>query len=252
MRASLELPNSRVLIEAALTGLVAVNEVLIQTGVVPPSPLDAGVRYKREGSGLEDWNNAYKVTKLGWGDCEDLAAWECAGIRLDGDDGAHCIIVPTGPRTWHCVVVLSNGEIIDVCPELGMHPSKAGTHAPISTEGVGALEWYQAPRANEYIGAGVATAVTAAPRRPAWGKRTLKMKSTALSQRALQASPSSAMMRTTPTTTDPNQMPPGTMPTSSPPGSSAPSAEQVPMPMMEDEEYDEEMEDDEIDEDGAA
>lgn len=135
MRATLFLPPSRVLIEAALTGLVAANRVLIQTGIVPPSPLDSRVRYKREASGLEEWNIASQCVKLGYGDCEDLNGWECARIQLEEDPDAHAIIVKTGPRTYHCVTELSSGEIVDVCPELGMRP-----HHSLSMSGLPWLE----------------------------------------------------------------------------------------------------------------
>lgn len=126
MRATLFLPPSVVLIEAALQGLVAANRVLIQAGVVPPSPLDADVRYKREGSGLEEWKTAADVLKSGVGDCEDLNCWECAAIQLDGDSGAIAKLIRTGKKRLHCVVELSSGEIVDVCPDLGMKTSQAG------------------------------------------------------------------------------------------------------------------------------
>lgn len=120
MRACLHLPPSIALIEAALQGLVAANKVLIETGVIPISPLDAGVRYQAEDSGFEDWNIGSRVVSLGHGDCEDLNGWECAGIQLEEDPDAQLIIVRTGRRRFHAVVELSSGEIVDVCPELGM------------------------------------------------------------------------------------------------------------------------------------
>lgn len=120
MRATLNLPPSVRLIEAALEGLVQVNRVLIETGVVPPSPLDSDVRYKRERSGLEEWDNAITCLRRKWGDCEDLNAWECARINLDEDPEAVCTIIQTGPRLFHCVVRMSDGSIRDVCPALGM------------------------------------------------------------------------------------------------------------------------------------
>jgi hypothetical protein len=100
--------------------LVQVNRVLIETGVVPPSPLDTSVRYKRERSGLEEWDNAKTCIERGWGDCEDLAAWECAGINLDEDPEAICVLIRTGPKLFHCVVMMSDGTLRDICPDLGM------------------------------------------------------------------------------------------------------------------------------------
>lgn len=121
MRATLALPPSVAILEAALEGLTQANVVLIQAGTVPTSPLDAGVRYQRERSGFEEWNIATRVMKLGWGDCEDLASWQAAGHIADGsDEGARVAILRTGRRTFHAVCALSDGTIEDVCPELGM------------------------------------------------------------------------------------------------------------------------------------
>lgn len=120
MRAILNLPPSVRLIEAALEGLVQVNRVLIETGVVPPSPLDAGVRYKRERSGLEEWDNALTCIKRGWGDCEDLNGWECARINIDEDPEAICQLLQTGRKMFHCIILMSDGTLRDICPDLGM------------------------------------------------------------------------------------------------------------------------------------
>ena len=128
MKATMELPASVAVIEAALEGLVGANMVLIAEGLVPLSPVDAGVRYKKEPSGFEEWNIATKVVKLGHGDCEDLAAWECAGIRMTQDPGAMVIIEPVGTSSnYHATVLLSSGQRIDVCRELGMGAHPPGT-----------------------------------------------------------------------------------------------------------------------------
>jgi len=120
MRATLNLPPSVRLIEAGLEGLVQVNRVLIETGVVPPSPLDAGVRYKRERSGLEEWDNAVTCIKRKWCDCEDLNSWECARINIEEDEWAVCTLIQTGPKLFHCVIRMSDGSLRDICPDLGM------------------------------------------------------------------------------------------------------------------------------------
>lgn len=234
MKASLTLPPSQALIEAALTGLVAVNEVLIQAGVVPPSPLQAGVRYQRERSGLEDWNSALEVIKQKWGDCEDLNAWECARLRVDGDDDAHCIIIRTGPRCYHCVAVTGDGQVVDVCPALGMR--KAGTQA-----GVSGLAWLEAPRWNEQIGAGAATF---AARAPTWKapKKSFRTAVRTVSQRAMTSSRPAATAQASQSFATPTTLPPGTMPTSqSQPTPTMTNPE--PMQTEEDGDVEEEMED---------
>lgn len=122
MRATVRLPGSVAIIEAMLDGLVQCNVLLIDTGVVPASPLDANVRYQREASGLEEWNMSIYVVRIGWGDCEDLACWEAAGMRVTGEDpDARAALIQTGKHLYHCVVELSDGSYRDVCPALGMH-----------------------------------------------------------------------------------------------------------------------------------
>lgn len=111
------------LIEAALEGLVQADQLLIRCGIVPPSPIDARVRYKLEPPGEEDWKLACLVIRDGWGDCEDLNGWECAGIRESGyDPGARVRVIRTGATKLHAICQLSDGSIVDVCPALGMRP----------------------------------------------------------------------------------------------------------------------------------
>jgi hypothetical protein len=122
MKATLNLPGDPELLTAALEGLVAVNCLLIERGEVPADPREAGVVYRKEGTGLEEWNNAMLVIQKGEGDCEDLASWEAARMRTSGEDeGARVIIIEPGrPGRYHAVVERSDGEIVDVCLELGM------------------------------------------------------------------------------------------------------------------------------------
>lgn len=54
MIATLRLPDVPAVIEAALEGLVLADMVLIESGLLPPFPHDAGVIYKLEGPGEED------------------------------------------------------------------------------------------------------------------------------------------------------------------------------------------------------
>lgn len=123
MKATLILPSNVAVLEGALEGLVCADVALMEMGVVPSSPLDddAHVRYQREQSGYEDWAIASRVMSLGYGDCEDLASWEAAGYRFTGEDeGARAVLYKSGPNMYHCVCLLSSGEIVDVCPALGM------------------------------------------------------------------------------------------------------------------------------------
>jgi hypothetical protein len=130
MRATVELPPSVAIVESLLEGFVQANVLLIESGLVPPSPLDANVRYQREASGFEEWQLAMYVVRSGRGDCEDLNGWAAAYRRTTDDPGARAILYRTGPHLFHCVCLLSSGEIYDVCPTLGMKTSSSNHRLP--------------------------------------------------------------------------------------------------------------------------
>jgi hypothetical protein len=119
--ATLRLPPNAAIIEAALEGLVRVNLVLMETGVIPPFPHETDVIYRLEPEGEEDWKHGSNAIRDGWADCEDLAAWCVAGLRFSGEDeAARCAILRTGPTNMHCVVLMSDGRIWDPSMDLGM------------------------------------------------------------------------------------------------------------------------------------
>jgi hypothetical protein len=125
-------PLSIPVLEAFLEGLVESNRLLIEAGRVPPSPLDAGVKYVREERGLEEWRHALEVLRHGAGDCEDLNGWLAGGYRATGTDPyARARVLQAGRGKFHAVCELSDGAIIDVCPPLGMEvPAEVGFRLP--------------------------------------------------------------------------------------------------------------------------
>jgi hypothetical protein len=118
MLASLRIPPVVQAIAAACEGLVRMNQVLMRMSDVPPIR-DAGVFFREERAGREDWDNCLIVLARGWGDCEDLASWYCAELRESGEDpGAEVVIQQTGPAKLHAVVRRASGDIDDICWEL--------------------------------------------------------------------------------------------------------------------------------------
>ena len=107
----------------ALAALTALNIALMR--LYPLAPLyKTGVRYQREGrksSGTyrERWLCAHEVLRKGIGDCEDLASWRAAELRLHARERATAIALPTSIG-WHIVVRRSNGQIEDPSRKLGM------------------------------------------------------------------------------------------------------------------------------------
>lgn len=86
-----------------------------KTGKFPPPLYKTGVRYQRE-DGTENWQDVFRTLELGYGDCEDLAAYRVAELRVmynrsakpfvtykTGPDGAyhyHAILMVKGPDGW--------------------------------------------------------------------------------------------------------------------------------------------------------
>lgn len=123
MKISSEVPDVASVCEALLEGFIQAAQVLIRAGVVPAFPRDAGVIYKMEPVGEEDWKLPHNVMRDGWGDCEDLALWEAAGMRETGqDDGARVRIVRIGAGKLHAIVMLSDGKVLD--PSLELDPKR--------------------------------------------------------------------------------------------------------------------------------
>ncbi len=130
-------------LQILLEGLTKVNEYHIRRSLVQGVPIPplyvSGVIYKEEKPGHEDWPDVIRVLKNGWGDCEDLAAWRAAELRVFGIPADPVIkwqwiprdkmiqagypkhLVP-GKGVWlvHCLVRYPDGTIEDPSKMLGM------------------------------------------------------------------------------------------------------------------------------------
>jgi len=125
MRIAVAVPEPHVsapVLNAALEGVTRLDEALIQEGSVPQfrQAVD-DVRWKPEPPGGEHFDHAAIVHGRGWGDCDDLAPWHAASLRVTGEDpAATAIVKKSGPKRWHCVVRRSDGSIDDPSIEAGM------------------------------------------------------------------------------------------------------------------------------------
>ncbi len=123
-------------LDAALSGLQALaEEDLMSLGQWTPL-YSSGVRYKPEPRGRERWLTPSVVMLKGHGDCEDLAAWRAAELRVTGiDPSARAIVVRTGDKRWHAVVQREDedgyyDEFEDPSAALGMQTA-GGLIAPV-------------------------------------------------------------------------------------------------------------------------
>jgi hypothetical protein len=125
MRVQVAVPEARVsrpILDAMLEGTTRVNEALLAHGDVPTFEQAVHrVRWKPEPPGQEHFDHAGLVMGRGHGDCDDLAPWHCASLRVTGEDpGARAIVKKSGPRRWHAVVQRSDGSIDDPSRAAGM------------------------------------------------------------------------------------------------------------------------------------
>lgn len=115
-----DIPPNAATLAALLEGFVRLNVWLLANHSQLPPLYGAGVRYERE-AGTEIWKPAPRVFSDRFGDCEDLAAWRAAELRLAGEDArAIATRLHSGSRVWHAVVQRANGDIEDPSLALGM------------------------------------------------------------------------------------------------------------------------------------
>lgn len=137
MRIRLAIPQTAItapVLNAALEASTLANERLLQMGEAPSieDAIRQGVRWKPEPfTDGEHFDLAPVAAARGWGDCDDLAPWLAADLRLRGDSGAHAFAKKTGPNRWHALVRAGNGEILDPSKWAGMGQRK-GARAAIS------------------------------------------------------------------------------------------------------------------------
>jgi hypothetical protein len=83
-----------------------------------PAIYESGVRYIRRDAG-ERWQTPTETMRRGGGDCEDLATWRAAELRLHGEP-ARVIVYRSAPGVLHAVVRRGDGSIEDPSRRLGM------------------------------------------------------------------------------------------------------------------------------------
>ena len=107
MRAVVDTSHHPAVLAALLEGLTQASAILIARLGLPPL-YHAGVRYQREPRGRERWQLAPQTYADGVGDCEDLATWRAAELRLAGVD-ARPVVYRAGRRQLHVVVATPDG-----------------------------------------------------------------------------------------------------------------------------------------------
>jgi hypothetical protein len=136
MRMTCDLPDHAAAVEALLEGFVRCCALIISSGLAPADPRGAGVVYKLEPAGEEDWKLPHNVIKDGWGDCEDIAGWRAGGLRATGEDpDATVKVAKTGKNKLHAIVMRGDGTTEDPCKEMWLNQPEGRKHLA----GIGAM-----------------------------------------------------------------------------------------------------------------
>lgn len=106
-----------------LSGLCLANIYFLKAHPDCPGLYESGVRYQKEPPGQEEWQDIPNVLRSGNGDCEDLACWRVAELRVRHKVKAkpHLTYRQTGDVfRYHVTVRHPDGRIEDPSRALGM------------------------------------------------------------------------------------------------------------------------------------
>jgi hypothetical protein len=117
-------------LEAGLIGLMLQNIMWLMSYPETPKLYASGVKYVPEMPGYdtqtsgEDWKTIPYLLVHGYGDCEDLASWRAAELRMQGIRARPIVKIrqlPGGSFRAHAIVRLPGGQIEDPSAKLGMY-----------------------------------------------------------------------------------------------------------------------------------
>ena len=116
--------ESRIILHDMLELLARRNMRYLRDNPQTPGIFRSGVRYEQEPEGNEDWLDIPTILKWGVADCEELAAWLVAELRVRHNVPARFIIIPQWQELeqrfdYHISVWTPRGNI-DPSAMLGM------------------------------------------------------------------------------------------------------------------------------------
>lgn len=123
-------PDSKVaILYSLLDGLILADTLYLQQNPDTPGVYEAGLRYEAEEIGRDDWRDIPSILDHKGGDCEDLACYRVAELRLRrGEAGAKPYVSSKVVRSrrygtftlYHIRVQRADGTIEDPSKDLGM------------------------------------------------------------------------------------------------------------------------------------
>lgn len=107
-----------------LMALMHVDIAYLEAHPETPDLYASGIRYEEEPPGQEDWQDVPTCLRMRVGDCEDLACWRAAELRVRYGEQAYPIFNftrrPNGGYLYHIQVRRADGRIEDPSRLLGM------------------------------------------------------------------------------------------------------------------------------------
>lgn len=100
--------------------LAAYDTLWLQRNPGTPALYESGVRYKSQPAGFERFAPIPLILAAGSGDCDQLAPWRAAELRVRHGIKALPEVRQFGDRLFHVYVRLPNGKAEDPSAHLGM------------------------------------------------------------------------------------------------------------------------------------
>lgn len=130
--------QSGAVLSVMLEALTQIDELWLRAHPETPALYSSGVRYQPEPLGQENWQDVATTLGRRVGDCEDLATWRAAELRVREGIPARAVFrsrfLPVPKLTlYHILVQYPDGTIEDPSKRLGMGQTtenQAWTSAP--------------------------------------------------------------------------------------------------------------------------
>lgn len=121
MRIEFSLPTVDVKhLNALVRTLCALDVLYLQQHPETPLLKESGVVYKTQPAGCERFLTVPAVLAAGSGDCDQLAPWRAAELRVRQGIKALPEVRRMSDRLWHVYVRMPNGSVEDISAHLGM------------------------------------------------------------------------------------------------------------------------------------
>lgn len=114
--ARVDVPQVTVLVRA----LTALNMLWLRAHPRAPMLRASGVRYQTQPGGCERFKTVPNILAAGSGDCDQLAPWRAAELRVRYGIRAMPEVKRMGKNLWHVYVRYPDGRVEDVSAALGM------------------------------------------------------------------------------------------------------------------------------------